>query len=179
MRETEKMIEPNSNLQRRSLNHVLYLLAKQYIDSANALEDRMVKTRDSSTAPGVILCLSFSIELILKCLLIVDKDEIRTIRDVEEAGIDLRGHDYLELFERIEAPYKEIILQQLARRDPSIRTIESLKAILAAIGSDPFTFWRYVYEKDQIPSFNLRAFKGFGGSLWDAITEIRTRRAAR
>jgi hypothetical protein len=84
--------------QRRPLNWLLYILARQYIDSAKILEDRVLETKNADPAPAIIMCLSFSIELILKCLLIVDKDEVRTRKDMEEAGIDPRGHDYLVSF---------------------------------------------------------------------------------
>ena len=171
------MIDPTSNRQRRPLNRMLFMLAKNYADSAKILEDRVQEIKNPDPAPVIIMCLSFAIELLLKCLLIVDKDEIRTVRDMEKAGINRRGHDYLHLFDRIERPYQEIILKHFAKHDSSVQSIESLKLLLGKIGSDPFTLWRYVHEQDEIPTFNLRAYKRFGGSLRDAITEIWSRRA--
>ena len=172
------MVDQGSSIPaRRSLNWLLYILAKQYIDSANILEAKIRETKNADPAPAIIMCLSFSIELILKCLLIVDRDEIRTKEDMEAAGIDRRGHDYIDLFDRIAPHYQEIVLKHLSARDPSIRDLESLRDFLKAAGSDPFVLWRYVYEHDAPPVFQLNAYKRFGGALWDAINEIRGKKA--
>jgi len=166
-------VEVSERPQRRSLNHQLWILAKCYIDSANILSNQVSKTGNGDPLPAMIMCTSFSIELVLKCLLVVTRDEIRTIGDLEGTGIDLRGHDFIALFDKVEARYQAVVLEQMTLSISAIKTMEDLRTWLRELGSDPFTFWRYVYEQDRIPKPRYGDIKRFGGALWRAINVIR------
>ena len=51
------MVDPTSNRQRRPLNHMLFMLAKNYADSAKVLEVRVQETKNPDPAPVIIMCL--------------------------------------------------------------------------------------------------------------------------
>lgn len=165
------------------------MLSENYIRSSNILNAKVGEVKKAAAnsaeleqtkrdvAPAMIMCISFSIELLLKCLRVVDKEEIRTKQDLVAEGITWRGregHDFLCLFDAIAQPHQEIVRKHLAKYDPSVRDIESVRLFLRRIGTKPFIVWRYVFELDSIPALDQKAFMGFGGSLRSAVIEIRS-----
>ena len=55
------------------------------------------------------MCRSFAIELLLKFFLVIEHPEAKTLAELKARGVDLHGHPYSDLFDRINAPHKDLI----------------------------------------------------------------------
>lgn len=100
-------------------------------------------------ARAYVLCLSFSLELYVKCLL-----EIRKKR--------VYGHRITDLFRLLDDKTKEGLcrLYALRTRTPSL-TVEEFKQIMKAV-DNIFVEWRYVHEKEFAEFINIQL-------LWNMI----------
>jgi hypothetical protein len=75
--------------------------ARYYSAAAALLYENVVSgKRSADYAPGGILCGTFCIELLLKCLILIEHDDIFTKQDVTAKGIKLDNHSYSELFRK-------------------------------------------------------------------------------
>lgn len=181
----------SSTPQRRPLYLTFFMLSSNYIRSANILNAKVGELKRANVpgpqlvetqrdvAPAMIMCISFSIEVLLKCLQVIDRDDIRTKWDLAKAGINWggrEGHDYLYLFDKVAPLYQEFVCKHLAKYDASIQDVESVRSFLTRIGTRPFTVWRYVFELDSIPEYRQEDFKAFGDSLWQTARAIRKAR---
>lgn len=100
-------------------------------------------------ARAYVLCLSFSLELYVKCLL-----EIR-----KKKG---HGHRITELFRLLDGKTKEGLcrLYALRTRTPAL-TVEEFKQIMKEV-DNIFVEWRYVHEKEFAEFINIQL-------LWNMI----------
>jgi len=113
--------------------------AKQYAQAAEILSQ---KNDDKLHLPAV-LCSSFSIEILLKCVILIE---------IKNSCIDNRKfkeHKFTELYDIIKPQNKKIIVDQYRkiREDHSI-DIERFRKLLQKNGDNAFVEWRYSFEKD-------------------------------
>lgn len=158
---TENHIEAFKNrfseVEFEKLNNISYDLklfnsAEEYRRSAEYL---ISGTPDGTSqinfnnARAYVLCLSFSLELYVKCLL-----EIKRKRT--------HGHRITELFRLLDGKTKEGLcrLYSLRTRTPSL-TVEEFKEIMKEV-DNIFVEWRYVHEKEFAEFINIQL-------LWNMI----------
>jgi len=132
----------------RLLNSVLFNLAHSYSRVSDMALDAISSTQDADFAAPAIMCKSFSIELLLKFFIIISHPNIQTKTDLDSSKVNLRGHQYSKLYDKIDLIYKTKIAQSFNCISGQQVNEITFKNVLIDIGDDPFVFWRYIYEKD-------------------------------
>jgi hypothetical protein len=133
---------------RRPMYKVLFNLALAYSNTANLPALEMSKSANGDFSAPMIMCRSFSIELLLKCLLLIDHRSVYSKKDLDAVGVELRGHKYNDLLQRISTQHKEEIVESYGSLFEKAVTWDFLQEQFAKIGDDPFVQWRYIYEKE-------------------------------
>jgi len=105
------------------------------------------------------MCKSFAIELLLKFFLVIPYPTAQTKADINAFGVDLHGHKYSELYDRIIPTYQQKIAASFSSVTGKATDAAAFRAVLVAIGDDPFVFWRYIYEKTGTPILNIPLFE--------------------
>lgn len=126
----------------------LFNQAETYNKAAQLLE------QNGLIGPAILNC-SFSIELLLKSLILIDHLEIFYKKDIETIDIDIKGHKYSELFMKINPENQNKILDLLGKKFNQTFTNESFFKMISVNGcEDPFVEWRYVFEENNIKTIN-------------------------
>jgi len=136
-------------LKPRALHRTLFKLADCYNQVATLSLDRLVATKDADFAAPAILCRSFAIELLLKFFVVVRFPEAKHYSDLCRLGVDLQGHSYSGLFDRIDEESRELIATTYSQHSGQVTTAAEFRGLLIAIGDKPFLEWRYVYESRE------------------------------
>jgi hypothetical protein len=139
----------------KPLMQVLFSFARQYFEAYETLSMTMSKNGNADLSAPLIMTLSFSIELLLKALIVNDHRSIFTINDLEKAGKKITGHDYIQLFSRIESSVKSKIDEIYINLYGEKIEEGQFATILESAGEMPFVHWRYVYENTGISQINI------------------------
>jgi hypothetical protein len=130
----------------RQLHRVLFYLADCYNQSSEQAFASIQSNRNAYFAAPAIMCKSFAIELLLKFFIVTDYPASFSKADFDAANIDLRGHSFSNLFDRISPSGQARIASKYSERTGVTVTPASFRAALVAVGDDPFMSWRYIYE---------------------------------
>jgi hypothetical protein len=161
----------------RTVQSALFNIAHAYVRTARLAWDAIGRMRDADFAGPGILCQSFSIELLLKFFIASDHPTARTFQDLTAMGVNLRGHSFVELWDRISDLLKEeIAVCYSAMHATSVSPCE-FRQLLEALG-DPFVSWRYVYESTDTRSLSSDSLNKVVDALGKAAEAIRKVQAA-
>lgn len=161
----------------RSLESTLFNVAHAYARAGQQSVQAIFAEKDADFAAPAIMCKSFAIELLLKFFIVLAYPAARTYADLEALKVDLRGHFYTELFDRVNVEYQKKIAETFSVAVN--RKVDQLdfRAILVDIGNNPFVQWRYIYESQGIRHFNPTLFDAVLNALGKAA-EFERRRLA-
>lgn len=139
----------------RTLNSALFNIAHAYARSGDMASTAIIQTKDADFSAPAIMCKSFAIELLLKFFLVIPYPTAQTKADIDAVGVDLRGHKYSELFDRIHASYQEKIANSFSNISGRPTNVSEFRPLLLTLGDDPFVFWRYIYEKNGMSTIDI------------------------
>lgn len=162
----------------RSLESTLFNVAHAYARAGRLSMQAIFSQSDADFAAPAIMCKSFAIELLLKFFIVIAYPTARTYAGLKTMGVELRGHLYTDLLDRIEIEYREKISQAFSAATNRQVDQHGFRAILVEIGNDPFVQWRYMYEKEGIRHFDPTLFDTVLDSLGKAAEFERKRLAA-
>lgn len=130
----------------RHLHRVLFNLAECYNQASEQAFATIQSTRNADFAAPAIMCKSFAIELLLKFFIVADYPAAFSKADIDAANVNLRGHSFSSLFDRISPDGQSDIARKHSGRIGAAVTPADFRAALVAVGDDPFVSWRYIYE---------------------------------
>ena len=158
----------------RPLHRVLFNLADCYNQAAELSLGKLSTTGNADFAAPAIMCRSFSIELLLKFFIAARHPGASSKSDLDALGINLHGHPYSVLFDRIVDPLKESIAQTYSERSGTTTSAADFRDILISLGDKPFVDWRYVYESSGAKHLNIALLSVVVASLGLAAeTEVK------
>jgi hypothetical protein len=134
----------------RSLNSTLFNIAHAYSRAGDMAGTAIFNTGDADFAAPAIMSKSFAIELLLKFFIVIAHPGVQTKADLDSMGVNLRGHVYSELYDRISPIYQNKIVDSFTALVGQPTDGPGFRKTLIDIGDDPFVFWRYIYEKSGI-----------------------------
>jgi hypothetical protein len=140
------------------LHELLLRHADLYNHGAQIVLARGQELKNPGLAAPAILCRSFAIELLLKCFIALPYPHVMKVRELKALGLDLRGHTYSGLWDRIEPRLQAHIADAFTQHAKLPTNASEFRARLIQLGDDPFVAWRYVYEKDGDQFINLELF---------------------
>jgi hypothetical protein len=140
------------------LHQVLFNHAEFYNQGALAALAQLSASGNAGLAAPVIMCRSFAIELLLKFFLVLPHPTVMKYGELRALGVDLRGHPYSSLFDRIPMQFQDSIAATFSGLSGQSSTAADFRSTLVSLGDDPFVAWRYVYEKDDNQYLNFELF---------------------
>lgn len=144
--------------------------ARYYSAGAALLYENVFSGKKSAdyVAPGV-LCSTFCIELLLKCLILIRHDDVFTRLDVLTKGIRIDDHLYSRLFGQIEHSLQDRVVDTYNNLFGTTLTKQDYIALLGQLGEKGFVEWRYVYESAQSKKLDVQLQNRITDSLGNAI----------
>ena len=139
----------------RSLNSALFNIAHSYARAGEMAASAIFTANDADFAAPALMCKSFAIELLLKFFLVVPHPTAQTKADIEAAGVNLHGHEYSKLYDRINPSYQQRIAASYSTVSGKTTDAAAFRSVLLALGNDPFVFWRYIYEKAGVHTIDI------------------------
>lgn len=161
----------------RSLESTLFNVAHAYARAGQQSVQAIFAESNADFAAPAIMCKSFAIELLLKFFIVIAYPTAQTYADLKALNVDLRGHLYTELFDKIKVNYQEKIADTFSTAANRRIDQHDFKAILVEIGDNPFVQWRYIYESKGIRHFNPPLFDTVLNALGKAA-EFERRQSA-
>jgi hypothetical protein len=131
----------------RAFYSALFNMANAYNQAAELALGSIPKTGNADFAGPAIMCRSFAIELLLKFFIAVQYPD-KKFKELKTAGINLRGHTYSSLFDRIEHTAQQVIADTYSKQSGNSIDVAGFRGLLIALGDEPFVTWRYIYEVD-------------------------------
>ena len=160
----------------RAMHRVLFNLADTYNQAAELSLAQISSTGNADYAAPAIMCRGFAVELLLKFFIVVRHPSVRSKADLDALGINLRGHPYSSLFDRIDVPLQESIAQKYSERSGTSTDAAGFRSVLISLGDSPFVDWRYVYESSDRMHLDIAKLSVVVDSLGLAAQD-ETRRA--
>lgn len=160
-------------LKSRALNHELFCLAITYAQSGRLSENEGVKKENPDFAGPSIMCYSFSIELLLKFFIVIDYPDVRRWGDFKDKNIDIRGHVYSKLYNKIKPKYQAIIAESYSKLVNKPVDAVGFENALRETGDDPFRKWRYIYEESDGNTLNLDLLRKVVDALGKAAEYVK------
>jgi len=160
---------------KRSLNSALFNIAHSYARVGEMAGAAIFTMKDADFAAPAIMCKSFSIELLLKFFIVIAHHGVQTKADLELMGVNLHGHLYSELYDRISPIYQKKIADSfttIVGRSPDELVF---RKALKDIGDEPFVFWRYIYEKSGTCNLDIALLDNVLTALGKAAENERKR----
>ncbi|WP_310627404.1 putative quinol monooxygenase [Limnohabitans sp.] len=133
----------------RSLHRTLFNLANCYNQCADQSFGNISATSNADFAAPAIMCKSFAIELLLKFFIVADYPTAFSKAEIDAENVNLRGHFYSSLFDRISTAGQSDIAKKHSEQTGNAVSSTDFRAILISLGDDPFVGWRYIYETDE------------------------------
>lgn len=130
----------------RPLHRVLFNLAICYNQTAETALNQIATRGNADFAAPAIMCRSFAIELLLKFFIVVEHPEVTTKAELDALEVELRGHPYSLLFDRINGNHQSLIAEKHSVRTGRATNPARFRDLLIDLGDDPYVGWRYVYE---------------------------------
>lgn len=140
----------------RSLNKSLFNMANAYNRVADNSIELLFSSGNADFAAPVIMCKSFSIELLLK-FFIAFNEHAKTYNELNKK-VELKRHKYTDLFDKIPEEFKKIIVKHFSQISKKEMTVNNFRNSLIDIGNDPFVKWRYIYEEKETNHLNFELF---------------------
>lgn len=147
--------------------------ARHYSKGANLLYSNIFGgERTADYAPAGILCATFCIELLLKCLLLIKHDDVFVKEDLAEKGIRIDEHSYSILFNSLDADLQDRVVQTYNDLFSERITTDQYLTLLAQLGDRGFAEWRYVYETGHSKNLNVQLQNKITDSLGKCIETL-------
>lgn len=156
----------------RDLHRVLFNLADCYNQTAELALSHISTTSNADYAAPAIMCRSFSIELLLKFFIVADHPQAKTKADIDALGVNLRGHPYSALFDRISEVHQAYIANKYSSTSGTPTSPAEFRQLLISTGDKPFVDWRYVYESASHQYADFGLFTSLANSLGLAAQDI-------
>jgi len=145
----------------RSLNSTLFNFANAYAQTGDLAMAAIGTSGNADFAAPAIMCKSFCVELLLKFFIAVAHPGA-DMKELKALGVDLYGHVYSELFDRIhEATRRSVAASFSTVSARQVDDGEFRRILKEDLGDAPFVSWRYVYEK--------AATRHLDPVLWDQV----------
>jgi len=144
-----------SQLEKRSLNSALFNIADVYSQVGMMASDAIFFKKNADFAAPAIMCKSFSIELLLKFFIIASHPHIQSKADLDSSGVDLHGHRYSDLYDRINPCYQKEMAESFTAISGTKTDAVAFRQVLIDIGNEPFVYWRYIYEKSGLCDLDI------------------------
>ena len=158
----------------RSLNSAIFNMARAYSETGDLAELEMGRSRNADFAGPIIMAKSFSVEMLLKFFIVVDHPTAKNTADLDKLGVDLHGHVYSKLLDRISASRRKNIAASFSKLSGKTTDEAAFRDILKNnLGDDPFVFWRYIYEKTGTHHLDLQTLKMVAHALGEAAAVER------
>ena len=159
----------------RSLNSALFNIAHSYARAGDMATSAIFSANDADFAAPAIMCKSFAIELLLKFFLVIPYPTAQTKADIDTLGVDLHGHKYSDLYDRISPAYQQKIAASFSKVTGKVTDSAAFRSVLLALGDDPFVFWRYIYEKAGMHTLDIPLLEQTLLAMGKAAEVARTR----
>ena len=159
--------------QQLPMHRNIFKNACYYSSGAALLYDNVFSGRNSADylAPG-ILCSTFCIELLLKCLALIRHDDVFTRQHVLEKGISLDEHAYSKIFFNIDADLQDKVVKTYnSLFDQNLQKSEYV-GLLKKLGDKGFVEWRYVYESPRSKYLDVQLQNQITDSLGRTIEAL-------
>ena len=161
----------------KQLYYAIFNNAQYYSKGAQLLSENVFQGRkDGSYIAPAMLCNTFCLELLLKCLQIINEDEVFTKADLETKGIRLNEHRYSAIFDKIEGSVQNDILKTFNSLFQQQLTKDDYIQRLRQIGDNSFVEWRYVYESTQEKRMDVHLQNQIMDSLGKTIEQCLKRK---
>ncbi|HJH27656.1 MAG TPA: hypothetical protein C5S37_13050 [Methanophagales archaeon] len=160
----------------KPLYYRIFNIANYYNQGSIILSRELQNTGNAGLSAPMILNQSFSMELLLKFFLIVDYDDIFSKADLEKKGINIKGHLYSQLFDKIDNTYKISIAHFYNSNAATQIDYNDFKNLLIELGDNTFVEWRYIFEKESPQNLNSMLFNRLLDSLGKAAEDILKRK---
>lgn len=164
-----------SQLDKRALNSALFNIAHSYAQVGDMARSAVFATKNTDFAAPAIMCKSFSIELLLKFFIVVAHPGIQTKADLDSLGVNLHGHLYSKLYDRISPLYQKKIADSFTTIVGQTTDEPAFRKALMDIGDEPFVFWRYIYEKSGTCNLDIALLEKVLHALGKAAENERKR----
>lgn len=174
IKEVKDVIENSSSV---LLYIKVFKQAEMYNRAYKLLESRMKERNDLSLISPMIMNLCFSIELLLKSFIFVEKKETIDYVDLPNSARNIHKHTYSVLFKKIEKEHQRNILSDLSQRMGLPEINEGIfESILVAQNCDnSFAEWRYIFEQDGIKQLNIEFLVNLNESLGTQLVRLTDR----
>lgn len=159
----------------RTVESALFNLARAYAETAKLATQKIFADKNADFAGPAIMCKSFAVELLLKFFIAVDYPRDKSYADLKKIGLNLYGHSYADLFEKIKDRYQKKICKAYSDATSTKVDAQAFKLILIEIGNDPFVSWRYLYEDESTRHLNIQLFDNVLDSIGEAAASERRR----
>jgi hypothetical protein len=127
----------------------MFRLARTYEQSGHLVFSHGETNRNADFAAPGIMCYSFAIEILLKLFLVLDFPTATSKQELKQSGINLDGHSFSILYDRIRTGYQHEIADSFSKLTTQKASPELFREKLIELGDQPFVEWRYVYEKSS------------------------------
>lgn len=157
----------------RPMHRSIFNNARYYSSGAALLYDNVFSGKNSAdfVAPG-ILCSTFCIELLLKCLVLIRHDDVFTRQDVLNKGIKLDDHAYSIIFSKIDTDLQDKVVKTYNSLFGQNLKKDEYIGLLAKLGDKGFVEWRYVYESPQSKDLDVQLQNQITDSLGKTIETV-------
>ncbi len=155
------------------LYKVIYNTARCYNKGSILLSENIFQGRcDGDYIAPAVLCLNFCVEMLLKSLIVIKLDNVFTIKELKNRPINLRGHSYMELFNKIDNDIQISITKMYHILYGQMITIDGFRDKLLELGSRNFEKWRYIYETGKKEELNYKLLTTISVTLGRTIENI-------
>jgi len=162
----------------RTIQSALFNIAHAYERAGRLAWKALTESADADFAGPGIMCQSFAIELLLKFFIASDHPHAKTFQALTQAGANLRGHGYLELWDRVASGRQaEVAASYSLLTNKSVAPHE-FRSVLEALGGDPFVKWRYIYEANGLQSIDPQLLNRASDALGKTAEAVRRKQVA-
>ncbi len=159
--------------QQLPMHRKIFNNARYYSSGAALLYENIFAGKKSAeyAAPGV-LCSTFCIELLLKCLVLIQHDDVFSRQDVRDKGIKLDDHLYSKIFSKIDVGLQSKVVEAYNTLFFQNISTTQYTELLSQLGNNGFVEWRYVYESPNEKNLNIQLQNQITDSLGKTIESI-------
>ena len=163
----------------RSIHSVLFNIAHAYERAGRKAWDELTSTKDADFCGPAVMCQTFAIELLLKFFIASDHPHATKFADLSRLGVNLRGHDLPDLWDRISVAQRVAIAETWSRMFTPALTPQAYREKLTSLGDDPFVRWRYIYESKGDSRLDAELLGRIADSLGKAAERVRKQQSKR
>jgi hypothetical protein len=177
-KERARLLAELAKLPPGRLYQTIFDLAETYNRVSLVSRNMVSQFNDANFLGPAIVLRSFAAELLLKFLVSV-QHPTKTYAELVAMGLEMRGHLYSELFNRVAPLVRDRIAQRFESSSGSSTTAAQFRDRLIEIGDKPFVEWRYPFEDPTHRFFDIELFDVIVDSIGSvAMDEIKKARVA-